>query len=235
MTPSGPKDSSKNGDNPGSKPRGAGRLADDRDGTAIITALEQLGLLFLSDPKRQNAIQILTGEFPRGSWWSHPDANAIYAILQTVEQHPDVLMAKLLSGKVTLIHRGLWPALLAVVNAREPWQMEGLSPGASTALVTLEAQPSSPQSSPAEAEAEAEPIGRTVTKELEARLLARSESVHTAVGKHVTKLEAWPTWAARAGCAWPPTLAVAEGKRALEAAAGRLWPPAAELPWGHDG
>jgi hypothetical protein len=199
-----------------------------KDATAVVASVAELGLLFLSDPKRSNAIQILTGEFPRGSWWSHPRAHEIYDVLQIVERHPDVLFAKLLAGKVTLIHRALWPALLAVVTAREPWQLEGLSPGATQALASLDE---------AEASAGAPPtISRTVTKELEARLLAQAESVHTSSGKHETRLRGWKTWAAAAGCPWPPSPPqgpppiVAEAKQLLEGAAARLG-PRPPLPW----
>jgi hypothetical protein len=185
------------------------------DADAIITTLQSLGLLLLSDPKRNNTIQILTGEFPKGSWWSHPQANQIYDVLQMVEQHPDVLLAKLIAGKVTLVHRNLWPALLAVVTARESWQMEGLSPGAVKALAALDAG-----QDPA--------ASRTVSKEIEARLLARAENVHGAAGRHETRLEPWSTWATRAGCpaAWP----LPRAKTAIEEAAARLGPPTS-LPW----
>src|SRR5437868_10593531 len=91
--------------------------------SAVIAAVGERGLLLLSDPKRANAIQILTGELPRGSWWSHPAAHQIYDILKRVERHRDLVSAKLLSGKVTFIHRRLWPPLLAVVTSREPWQV----------------------------------------------------------------------------------------------------------------
>ena len=195
------------------------------DGSAVVDAVAEAGLLFLSDPKRRNAIQILTGEYPRGSWWSHPAAHRIYAVLQEVEAHPDLLSAKLLSGKVTFVHRRLWPALLAVVAAspREPWQVTGLSAGATQWLAALD-----------EAIASASPIAqpsRTVIKEVEARLLARGESVHTAQGSHETRLEPWTTWAARIGLPAAPALSSAEGKRALEAAAASLGPPPPTLPW----
>src|SRR3954447_24230932 len=99
-------------------------LVGDRRG--VLDAVAELGVLLLSDPRRKNAIQILTGEFPRGSWWSHPAANQIYRTLQEVEEHRDLVAAKLLSGKVTFVHRTLWPALLAVVTSREPWQVANL-------------------------------------------------------------------------------------------------------------
>jgi hypothetical protein len=193
-----------------------------KDASAVVAAVEELGLLFLSDPKRRSAIQILTGELLKGSWWSHPAANQIYAELQKVEDHRDLLTAKLLSGKVTFIHRALWPELLAVVTAREPWQVNDLSPGAAEWLAALDearatraflAQPS-----------------RTVGKEIEARLLARGESVHTENGTHQTRLEDWAAWAARVGCA-PSARPLAESREALETAARRLGEPAPTFPW----
>ena len=198
---------------------GMDRLEDAR---AVVAAVAELGLLFVSDPKRPNAIQVLTGEFPRGSWWSHPKANDIYDILQAVERHPDLLLAKLLGGKVTIIHRALWPAVLAVVTAREAWQLEGLSPGAAQALASLD-----------EAETAGTPppsLSRTVSKELEGRLLAHGESVHTATGKHVTQLQPWKAWAAKAGSPWPPSTGVDQARQALEAAAARL-DARPLLPW----
>jgi hypothetical protein len=193
------------------------------DSNAVVEVVSELGLLFLSDPKRRNAIQILTGEYPRGSWWSHPAANQIYATLQRVEAHADLLSTKLLAGKVTFIHRKLWPALLAVVTGREPWQVAALSPGAARWLEALDQAISSG--------AELAQPSRTVIKDVEARLLARGESVHTPQGRHESRLEPWTTWAQRVGCPFPPAISSAEGKLALASAAALLGPPPPKFPW----
>jgi len=194
-----------------------------KDASAVVGVVADLGLLFVSDPKRESAVHVVTGELPRGSWWSHKRANDIYRILQKVERHPDVLLAKLLAGKVTIIHRALWPAVLAVVTAREAWQLEGLSPLATQALAALDQAEASGSEPP--------PVSRTVSKELEGRLLAHGESVHMPEGKHVTRLQPWKTWAAAAGYPWPaPTPGIPEAKQALEAAAARLDAQSA-LPW----
>jgi hypothetical protein len=192
-----------------------------RDEQAVVSAVKEGGLLLLSDPKRKNAIEVLTGAFPRGSWWKHPEANRIYDLLEEVGHHPDILLAKLVSGKVTFVDRALWPALLAVASAREGWQMTGLSAGAAQLLQALDEGPVTPSA--------AAPISRTATKELEARLLVQSESVHTASGQHETRVESWARWAVRAGCT--PAASVEDSKRLLEAAAARLGPPPADLPW----
>jgi len=191
----------------------------------VVQAAADSGLLLLSDPKRKNAIQVLTGAFPRGSWWKHPEANRIYDALERAGQHPDIVLVKLVAGKVTYVHRALWPALLAVGSAREPWQVQDLSPGAASLLAALDAGPV--------VDAEAAPISRTATKEIEARLLARTESEHTQAGRHELRLESWARWAARVGCT--PAADLGESKRALEAAAAALGPPPAEMPWHNAG
>ena len=194
-----------------------------QDATAVTDAVSERGLLFLSDPKRPNAIQVVTGQFPRGSWWSHPQANDIYAILTSVERHPDVLLAKLLSGKVTLIHRALWPALLRIVTAREPWQTQGLSPLADRWLTAFDEAEAAGAAVP--------PVSRTISKEIEARLLVFAESVHTSTGKHETEagILAHVGHANGSGEPGPPT--IDEAKRAIETAAAGLGTPPPKLPW----
>ena len=54
-----------------------------------------------------------------GSWWSHPKAREIFAVLQSVAESDDVLVCRLVGGKISLVHRRLWPALVRVV-ARFP-------------------------------------------------------------------------------------------------------------------
>jgi hypothetical protein len=45
----------------------------------------------------------------RGSWWSHPQGNHIYEITQKVRDSRVVLVCGLAKGRVTYIHRRLWP------------------------------------------------------------------------------------------------------------------------------
>lgn len=48
----------------------------------------------------------------RGSWWGHPKGQEIFRVTEAVSESPDVLVCKLVDGKVTYIHRRLWPALV---------------------------------------------------------------------------------------------------------------------------
>lgn len=50
----------------------------------------------------------------RGSWWAHPDSHRIFALIQTVSDAADVVTCRLVDGKITLVHRRLWPALARV-------------------------------------------------------------------------------------------------------------------------
>jgi hypothetical protein len=54
----------------------------------------------------------VTGGPIRGSWWAHPKGHEIFALATAVSEHPDVLVCKLVEGKITYVHRRLWPALI---------------------------------------------------------------------------------------------------------------------------
>jgi hypothetical protein len=95
-------------------------------------------------------------------------------------EHPDVLVAKLVSGKVTYIHRRLWAAVVAVGRARESWQMGSLSREARGLLERVDREPVQ--------------TDRGLSKaagELEKSLLVYSEQVHTEGGAHARRLESW--------------------------------------------
>jgi len=56
--------------------------------------------------------ETIAGETIRGSWWAHPQGKAIYAILSKIEREADILVCRLVSKKITFVHRRLWPALV---------------------------------------------------------------------------------------------------------------------------
>jgi hypothetical protein len=55
-----------------------------------------------------------------GSWWGHPAGHAIFAALSQLDHADDVLCFKLVAGKVTFVHRRLWPALVALADVLGP-------------------------------------------------------------------------------------------------------------------
>mgnify|MGYP001072273514 CR=1 FL=1 len=65
-------------------------------------------------------IDAIAGETIAGNWWSHPEASAIYDVLSRASASPDVLACRLVDGKVTLVHRRLWPALVRLADRFAP-------------------------------------------------------------------------------------------------------------------
>ena len=61
-----------------------------------------------------NVAELVAGEPIRGSWWGHAAGHAIYDAVNTLADSPDVVRTRLVNGRVTLIHRRLWPALVRV-------------------------------------------------------------------------------------------------------------------------
>jgi hypothetical protein len=52
----------------------------------------------------------------RGSWWGHPKGHEIFRVASAVSESPDILVCKLVDGKVTYVHRRLWPALVKLAT-----------------------------------------------------------------------------------------------------------------------
>jgi hypothetical protein len=56
--------------------------------------------------------EAIAGEPIRGSWWGHPKSRTIFRASRVICESPDILVCKLVEGKVTYVHRRLWPALV---------------------------------------------------------------------------------------------------------------------------
>ncbi len=59
----------------------------------------------------------VAGEAIRGSWWAHPKSHDIFRALTALDDCDDVVFTRLVDGKLTIVHRRLWPALAALVAA----------------------------------------------------------------------------------------------------------------------
>jgi len=62
--------------------------------------------------KVPNLVQLIVGEPVRGSWWAHPKGNDILRLSRSIRSSPDILVCRLVDGKITYIHRRLWPAVV---------------------------------------------------------------------------------------------------------------------------
>ena len=58
----------------------------------------------------------ILGEPLRGSWWGHPQSHEIFTLTRAVRASPSVLVCRIVQGKVTLVHRRLWPAVVRVAD-----------------------------------------------------------------------------------------------------------------------
>src|ERR1700730_1512222 len=140
---------------------------------AVIAKLKEHGLLLQSDANLPNVCALAAGAPVRGSWWAHPRSHEIYRLNCELAAHPDVLVNKLISGKITYLHRALWPAVIAIGRAQESWQIDCLSDDARNLLAEVGRKPIQ--------------TDRRVSKpasELERNLLVYSEQFHTEAGAH---------------------------------------------------
>lgn len=60
--------------------------------------------------------EAIAGEPIRGSWWGHARGKEIFDALGVIGDSPDVKCFKLVGGKVSFVHRRLWPALVALAD-----------------------------------------------------------------------------------------------------------------------
>jgi hypothetical protein len=186
----------------------------------LVERLEEFDLLLSTDSKFPSVSGLVVGDVGGRSWWAHPQAKQMYGLSCALHDHPDVLMVKLISGKVTFIHRPLWPAIVAVGTAREPWQVDGLSKGAQTLLKRVE-------------RGGKEETSGDAVRELEDRLLAHAVSFHTERGLHKKEVQSWTAWAKSVGLG-KVKLKPVEAKAQLEAVVERLnqqFGAKGTLPW----
>lgn len=133
----------------------------------------------------------------RGSWWGHPKAAAIFNISSVLDDSPEILTTKLLAGRVSFVHRALWPSIYRVVSDRS-WRRaatESLSDAARELLPEIERSRGLRLD---QISAEASPSARRRLKaakeELEKGMLVHAAEVHTERGSHSTILISWKRW-----------------------------------------
>ncbi len=65
----------------------------------------------------------IAGEPIRGSWWGHAKGKIIFQAARAVSESPEILVCKLVGGKVTFVHRRLWPALVKLAGRFQKAQL----------------------------------------------------------------------------------------------------------------
>ena len=192
--------------------------------------LRLTGVLLFSDPTRPSVVQEIVGTAVPGSWWSHPAGGRIYAVGQALEDRTDVVTVPLVDRKATLVHRRLWPELVALGGSREPWQLEGLSPSGRDLLASVDRHEVDLDRHPRLALPDHRTMG-DLARDLERRLLVVGASVHSPSGRHVKHLTSWKRWAAQRRLpVQRPSIPVA--RAILETTIGAVYPPRGRrAPW----
>ncbi len=62
--------------------------------------------------------EVVAGAPVGGTWWSHVKSNEIFGVTRAVRDSDDVLVCRLIQGKITFVHRRLWPALVRAAFRR---------------------------------------------------------------------------------------------------------------------
>jgi len=59
-----------------------------------------------------NLAERIVGKRIRGSWWVHPKRQEIFRLTRAVRDSEDILVCRFMKGKVTYVHKRLWPSLV---------------------------------------------------------------------------------------------------------------------------
>ena len=60
--------------------------------------------------------EVIAGGRLRGSWWAHPKGDQIFRLSRAIRRSPDVLVCRLMDGRITYVHRRMWPALVSLAE-----------------------------------------------------------------------------------------------------------------------
>jgi hypothetical protein len=154
-----------------------------------LTKLKRYGILLESHPKLPSVASTVAGGPIRGSWSGHIRGHEIFYVTRQMASNPDVVITKLVSKRVTYVHRKLWPAIVAVGSARENWQLSGLSPAARELLASVDKAGRIRTDFIFMKRSLKKKTVVDAVRELETRLLVHSKEIHTERGAHAKFLQ----------------------------------------------
>jgi hypothetical protein len=197
-----------------------------------MRALRKEGLLLMSDPSLPSITNLVAGERVKGSWWNHKRGFEIWRVLKSMSTVPGSLETRLVSGKVTFVHRKLWDYVLTICTSMEDWQTRSLSNEARSLMrkVGQRGQVRTDRVGGASLS------GRSVSdaaRELEKKLLIYSQEIHTEKGKHAKVLSSWSRWQEKMKFT-PKPMTVESARVHLEQIVARLngrYRGSGRLPW----
>jgi hypothetical protein len=109
----------------------------------------------------------------RGSWWGHPKGRIIFQATQAVSESSEILICKLIEGKVTYVHRRVWPALVKLAPRFRKTQLAKVWDEHTESGVHVSRQIAFPEWVPSEILKEAEALSIAEAEEVLSVLLAR--------------------------------------------------------------
>lgn len=159
-----------------------------------LKELQKYGMLLMSDPTLPSLVSIIVGQPLKSSWWGHRLGHTIFAVASKLEEHPDVTVTKFLGGKVTFVHKNLWPELYAIGLDCEKHSLEKASKEARELFQLVKKK----------GEIRTNKVTDTMkgktskaVKELESKLVIATREIHTESGAHAKIIESWSHWAHR--------------------------------------
>ena len=69
----------------------------------------------------------IAGEEIRGSWWAHAEAERIWILTRRLRESEEILVCRLVGGKVTYVHRRLWLALVRLADRFRADRIAGIA------------------------------------------------------------------------------------------------------------
>jgi hypothetical protein len=92
-----------------------------------IAFVQKHGIVLESaDGAVPSLVQAIAGGKIKGSWWAHPRGKEIFNLTRAVRDSDQILVCRLIAGKVTLVHQRLWPALVRCAERFRPDQISQL-------------------------------------------------------------------------------------------------------------
>jgi hypothetical protein len=202
------------------------------DFDSALAAICEHGVLLQTDRAFPSLVALMASGPVKGTWWAHPLANEIYMLGQRLMEHRDVLFVRLVTGKMTYVHRRLWRPIFAIATARDSWQLAEL-PRTAMSMLRMVDRGGAVRMDEIRAKRTAKELSGDA-RILETRLLVFGDDVHTDSGAHVKRIESWPLWAKRVELATAKLPSVDDAHRELEEIVTRLnqkYNAGAILPW----
>ena len=119
--------------------------------------------------------EAIAGEPIRGSWWSNANGKAIFRLTRAVRESDDVLVCRLIEGKVSFAHARVWPALVRLADRFERTRLARIREVHSASGAHRVENVAFPRWVPEETAAAAKRLGESDARSVLARLFGDGE------------------------------------------------------------